>query len=144
MRDMATSTQRPTQKQKPSARRIAEQKSQGKMSERLLDFAQPLLEVMEATTGTRERQMFEQALTIATTIWNASVFDQRNGDRCFRTQIEQTLLSDPQLPDELRQLFAMMMTRKAQLFPDDERLVGDVSIRERTPGDFNVRVEARL
>jgi hypothetical protein len=106
-----------------------------KISEAFLEFAGPLLENEGAPPTAVE---VEKALQLASTVWNAVVFDTVRGNTQWVTRVRKQLAGHP----PLAALIEQMILRKQSSFGHDLRLVGEFKILEKD-GEWCLRVEAR-
>lgn len=120
------------------------QAAQGKISLRLLEFAEPM--ISEAYGGDSEPTVgdLESVLTLAVTIWNAKVMEQVGRGSGYVEEIERLLLQDPHLVPEAKDITRLMLERKATAFPDDLRFIGDFEVYTAPDGEIRVKAEARL
>ncbi len=93
-----------------------------KISETLIEFAQPILAIIDSQT-TEER--IRMGLSIAVGVWNVYVFDAANENDRFRQMLKQCVGSQWETNPLLRKL----VERRTQLFRDDMRLIGDFKVR---------------
>ena len=99
----------------PEGSVIVEPKGMDKMSEILIDFAEPLLELAD-----NEKAM----LTLAMAAWNIAIFPEKVREakidefvtKCFPPD-------DPQALEKIRATVGMMVLRKLKLYPDNERIL---------------------
>lgn len=106
-----------------------------KISEAFLEFAEPVL-VKEQGPPTPEE--VESVLRLASTVWNAVVFDTVRGNTEWVTKVRKQVADQP----PLAALMEQMILRKKSLFGDDLRLVGEYKLVEQD-GERRLRVEAR-
>lgn len=89
-----------------------------KISETLIDFAQPFLVHVDKTTS---QETIQQGFHIAVTIWNVVVLDKVNGNsdlqNLMRKQLGERWQSDP--------LINTLVNRRLKEFSDDMRLVSE-------------------
>lgn len=106
-----------------------------KISETLLDFAKPILDVLGRSSTLTE---LDQALKVAVTAWNSVIFDESVGrsDYVLRAR---SLLSGTPGPAAL---FDELVRRKRALFAGDRRLIGEVKVLEDEKGGTRVRAQA--
>lgn len=106
-----------------------------KISETLIDFAQPILALVDNTTPP---ETLRTGLEIAVTLWNAYTLDRVNGNQRFREMIEEQLgdrfHSDP--------IFRILMERRELHFTDDLRLIADVSV-SFDPDGYRIKAAAK-
>ena len=106
-----------------------------KISETFLHFAGPLLDAHGPRASAAQ---MEQSLRLASTIWNAVVYEDAAGNTQFIDSVRKDTAHEPGLAFFVAQLIA----RKRSLFGDDHRLVGEFKLRSE--GDqWILRVEAR-
>ncbi len=106
-----------------------------KISETFLEFAEPLLEKDGAPPTAQEA---EKVLQLASTIWNAVVYDTVHGNTEWVTRLRNLIAGQPPLVALIEQ----MILRKQGLFGHNLRLVGEFKILEKN-GDWRLRAEAR-
>jgi len=94
---------------------IVEPKGRDKMSEILIDFAKPLLELVD-----NEKAM----LTLAMTVWNIAIFPEEDRE----AKIDELVIKcfpqdDPQSLEKIRVVVGMLVLRKLKMYPDNERIL---------------------
>ncbi len=106
-----------------------------KISETLLDFAQPLIAIIDENAT--EKQI-RDGFMIAVTVWNAHVMDKVRGNREFMSKIE------GQIGDLMNTLPVVrsLIARKQEQFADDLRMVGNHTVSWKD-GALRVWAEAR-
>ena len=120
------------------------QRAQGRISQRLIEFAQPLIDgIVEETGAAPTEEQLRSLLSIAVAIWNAQVMEQVGRDNRYADQARQLLTSLP-VPPEARNIVDEMLTRKAREFSDDLRYIGHFDVYKAADGELRVRAEARL
>jgi hypothetical protein len=110
-----------------------------KMSEVIIEFAQPLLDVSQ----TDEEQ--RKAITMAIAIWNVSLLpdkDQKNFIREFCNSMQDSA-SDQEILDENSQIISYFLERKKIFFPDIKRMILDYDCVE-TPQGFHLNVVSNV
>jgi len=129
---------------KPLGRAAREQMAQSKISVRLVELAQPMIDRAVEETGTEPTQkQLHSVLLIAATIWNAQVM-ARVGGNSRHAEEAHRLFHKLSVPPDMRGLVDEMLERKAREFPDDLRLIGDFEVYRDGDGELQVRAEARL
>jgi hypothetical protein len=106
-----------------------------RISEAFLEFAEPLLEKEGAPPTAQEA---EKVLQLASTIWNAVVYDTVHGNTEWVTRLRNLIAGQPPLVALIEQ----MILRKQSSFGHDLRLVGEFKILEKN-GEWRLRAEAR-
>ncbi len=106
-----------------------------KISETFLEFAEPLLENEGAPPTAQEA---EKVLQLASTIWNAVVYDTVHGNTEWVTRLRNLIAGQPPLVALIEQ----MILRKRSSFGHDLRLIGEFKILEKD-GEWRLRAEAR-
>lgn len=109
-----------------------------KISETLLDFAEPLLSLLP---GDVPEKLLEQQLKVPITIWNAIVMEEL-GDMPNVLSEARARVMKSGLPMMLM-LFDTLVQRKRSQFGDDYRLIGRYSVRRAADGSLNIKAEAR-
>ena len=106
-----------------------------KISKTFLDFSLPLLEAL----GSRpSKDWIERVLVITFTIWNSVVLDAVRDNDHYVAKLRESAAVDP----EFSALLEYMIARKWAVFADDNRLIGEYSVRYQH-GEWRLRVEAR-
>jgi len=106
-----------------------------KISETLIDFAQPFVAMIdERTTEEQVRHGF----LLAVTVWNAVVFDAVDGNTKYLDMIWQRLPSASE--DDL--LLRHLVDRKKRHFANDMRAIGKFTVTYEE-GHLHVTAEAR-
>jgi len=106
-----------------------------KISEKLLDFASPILELRPDDTPDAE---LEKVLIYAVAVWNALIFEEIKGDGHYISEIPERMSVSP----VVESLVTGLIQRKQTLFKEDYRLIGDYKITRKN-GQLNLRAEAR-
>jgi len=110
-----------------------------KMSEIIIDFAQPLLDVAENT------QSQKQAITTAILGWNLALFpkeeqpDQLNE---IKKMLNPSTNSD-QLANEASEILNFLVSRKDSLYPEINRMIVDYELID-TPQGFHLNVVSNI
>lgn len=120
------------------------QVTQGKISLRLLEFAEPMLEEALEGDGDPTEADLESVLKLVVTIWNAKVWEQIGRDSGYVKEIERLILQNPDAPPKARYMTKLMLERKITEFPYDLRFIGDVEVYTAPSGELRVKAEARL
>ena len=113
--------------------------SERKISEALLDFAQPLLECVPENLPS---QRLEEYLRLPITIWNAVIADQL-GTLPGAVAQARALVASVSNPLQMA-VFDSMVERKRTRFGSDHRLIGRHWVRVDADGTIHVRAEAHL
>lgn len=108
------------------------------MSARILEFARPLFAAL-APEPTAEQA--RKILGLAIPIWNAQILEQQGAAAELIEDLRRRI-KEGETP-ELAFLVAQLFQRKAELFPEDVRLVGTHDVREGTDGDWQLFVQVR-
>jgi hypothetical protein len=105
-----------------------------KISETLLHFARVTPESLPSEVPERRAH---EALTVASTVWNAVIFaDVLNDDRHLN-EVRRLFVGTAEVAALVEQLIA----RKRTVFADDERLIGNFEVK-RTEDGINVHADA--
>jgi len=120
------------------------QAAQGKISLRLIEFAEPM--IAEAVRGDCDPTTadLESVLKLVVTIWNAKVMEQIGRGSGYVDEIERLMLQDSHLPPKAKYMTKLMLERKITEFPDDLRFIGDFEVYTTPNGEMRVKAEARL
>ncbi len=112
--------------------------SEQKISAALLDYAEPLIDLM-GEDGKSEA--LQKHIDFAVVVWNACVLDQWAGTsekaEAFRRQVAQLGEAGP------KAILEMMIKRKLQHFRADPRLIGRAALVDRN-GETVLQAEARI
>lgn len=112
-----------------------------KMSDTLLEFADPLLDLLPADPAIEQ---LENALALGTLVWNCFVLEasgkdedrQQAGD--IRAHVLATATRSGVAYEVMEDLVNELADRKATLFPDDRRLIAGVDVR-RAGDSFHIQ-----
>jgi hypothetical protein len=108
-----------------------------KISETLIDFAKPFLDIVDDNTTEQE---ISAGFIVVITVWNSMVFDQWWGENCLDKIRSQLLkMNDPRST----RLLEVLAERKRKLFPHDLRAVGRYSFTFKN-GNLHLHAEARM
>jgi hypothetical protein len=113
--------------------------SERKISETLLDFAQPILECVPENLPP---QRLEEYLRLPITIWNAVIVDELGTMPGAVTQAR-ALVARISNPLQIA-VFDSMVERKRTCFGSDHRLIGRHWVRVDPDGTLHIRAEALL
>jgi hypothetical protein len=118
-------------------RAVAEDEARGgmKMSEVLVDFAEPLL---LGLTLPEDRKAFRGALKVAAVLWNAAIHPPEGGYRRLYARLGETVGSAPN--PELEKIFDAMIARGRALYPDRDRMITGVDVIVESDGRCSVSV----
>ncbi len=120
------------------------QMQQGKISVRLVEFAQPLIDSIVDDTGIEPtEEQLRTVLMIAVTIWNAQVMEQVGKGSKYADEARRLLSSIPG-PAAGAAVIQSLLARKAKLFPHDLRYIGNFEVYRNDAGELRVQAEARL
>ena len=95
-----------------------------KMSEVIMDFAQPLLDDLEDETA------FESVLNFAVICWNSSFLPEKEQRKIVRDIVDELGKSDHLMRLEAESWIGFFLERKKALFPDDRRMILNYKIVE--------------
>ena len=104
-----------------------------KLSSRILEFARPLFAAL-APEPTAEQA--RRILGLAIPIWNAQILEQRGAPAELIEDLRRRIKEGE--TTEMAFLVANLFQRKAELFPDDARLVGTHEVREAKDGSWEL------
>ena len=110
-----------------------------KMSEIIIDYAQPLLNVAKND----EEQ--KKAISIAIAIWNLSLYPKEMQSEYIGkiTEIMTASRKDGRLTDNEKEVLNYLMERKKTFFPDIKRVILDYDYVE-TPQGFHINVVSNI
>ncbi|MFQ6036291.1 MAG: hypothetical protein ACE5NM_10685 [Sedimentisphaerales bacterium] len=87
-----------------------------KMSEVLLDFAEPFLETLTD-------EQFEAGISFAAICWNISFLPEREQRKLLRSLVDELGKSDPLARFDVEDCARMLLERRRTLFADDRRMI---------------------
>ena len=110
-----------------------------KISETILEFGQPVIEELSEDIS---KEVFESAMNIIVTVWNAVTLDAQNKNTNYEKELVKALLPGP---IEIQNMADILIRRKKESFSLDPRMVGNFSVIDKDGnGEFIFRAEARL
>lgn len=124
-----------TDRSLPSSRPFATMTLMPKMSEVLIDFAQPLVEALPPDA---DAQMWKLRLQFAALVWNQIVAQERHIDQAPEDAIPALARSSGIPERELRTIEQLLIQRKRTLYPHEDRLIADVEIQAMEGGGVYV------
>ena len=106
-----------------------------KMSAVLLDFARPLLDMIDLSDQTATKS----AIMVAVGIWNYSIInDKRAPKRPLTDKLDKKMIksmTEQAFQDSIGEwVFNELLTRKKTLYPDNYRIIGDFDLRWNESG----------
>jgi hypothetical protein len=110
-----------------------------KLSETLLEFAQPLVDL---DPGHIDEHQMRTLLGFAINVWNLVVFEEIRGAANDVAEMRAELAPD-QVPAEVLAWFDRLVARKRERFHGDLRIVGNWCVR-RGQGRLDVEMESRV
>jgi len=107
-----------------------------KMSDILLDYAQPFLDIIK----TEEKIEYEKSIEISMMLWNCAIMKESPG---MRRKIMKML--KPAMPDtESKNVVKYMLDRKRRMYPDNKRLILNYELNELPGGGYHLTVGSTL
>ena len=104
-----------------------------KLSEVVLEFAEPLTNGVEGIDGE------ERAIRLSVILWNASLLPTQKALETMKPAFDDIANGDQALMSELHNMFDMMYERKQNYFSTDNRFIIDYSLEKNRAGFyFNV------
>ena len=107
--------------------------SANKLSEVILDYAEPLTNVADGI------EVEERAIRMSVTLWNASLLPKQKAMETMEPALDDMAQGDQLLKSEFYLMFELMYKRKQSLFPNDKRFIVDYTLEEND-GDFYLQV----
>jgi len=95
-----------------------------KMSEVLLDFAEPLLDTLD------EDDDFKAAISFAALCWNCSFLPLKEQREQLNAMVDGLGKSDPQMRLEVERQIRMLLERKKTMFASDNRMIINFEVVE--------------
>jgi hypothetical protein len=96
-----------------------------KMSEVILDFAEPLLNTIDDND-----ELFEDVISFAVICWNVSFLPEEEQQKILSSLVDEMAKSDVLLRLSVKNDIRMLLNRKKTFFADDKRMVVDYKIVE--------------
>jgi len=109
-----------------------------KISEVLLDFAEPVLETFD------HPEDFEAMVTLAVLCWNCSLLPANEQRKSLNKVINELGKSDPTTRIEVEDCIRMLMERKKTVFANDRRMIANFEVVEERDGSRLVVVSSLL
>lgn len=100
----------------------------GKMSEVLLDFAEPLLDTID------DDDDFKAAISFAALCWNCSFLPANKQRKQLNAIVDELGKSDPLMRLEVQDQIRMLLERKKTVFAEDRRMIANFEIVEERDG----------
>ncbi len=97
----------------------------GKMSEVILDFAEPLLNTIDD-----DDELFEDVISFAVICWNASFLPEKERKKIVCSMVDEMAKSDVLLRLGVQGDIRMLLERKKTFFADEKRMVVNYKIIE--------------
>jgi hypothetical protein len=108
-----------------------------KMSDVLEAFAEPYLEF--ATNHNQREKLF----SVAIIAWNAAIMPEQDRQLIIEKTLEQGLKGDAQSQQDARDIIDEMISRKQQLFADNQRYILDFQLQD-SGKQFHLSVASTL
>jgi hypothetical protein len=112
-----------------------------KISEAILEFAQPILDPLGEEPELAEAR---RALDLAVGVWNFHAMATPLWGKPEYLAEARAKMRDPGTPPELSAIFESLLARRASLYGDDLRVVGEWSLGSDGRGGHSFRCDARL
>ncbi len=106
-----------------------------KISETILDFAAPYLDLLPTIATDKD---IEQVLRIAQVTWNAVILTEAKSNTFYLLDLKRQVAKQP----ASAAIVDSLIQRKREQYADDMRLIGDFQVLRRS-GGLNLRVEAK-
>ena len=115
--------------------KIIRDKSFGSMSEALLEFAEPLMDVID----TDDYDEYGKAVMMAIVLWNCAIMQKQTAKSKEMEKLLKPLTQDA----DGKSIVQYMLSRKHQMFPDVNRYILDYELTDR--GDeFHLSVASTI
>ena len=95
----------------------------GKMSEVILDFAEPLLNTVDD-----DDEFFEEVISFAVICWNASFLPEKEQKQILCSLVDEMAKSDELLRLSVQNDIRILLERKKAFFADDRRMLTNFQI----------------
>ena len=106
----------------------AEYVSTNKLSEVVLDYAEPLINAVSDNE--------EKAIRFSVTLWNASLLPKQKALEIIEPSLDDMANGNQLIQKEFHTMFEMMYNRKQSLFSNDKRFIVDYSLEENDEGFY--------
>ena len=104
--------------------------SERKLSEVVLEFAEPLINAVEGTEGE------EKAIRMSVTLWNSSLLPKQKALEAIKPALDDMANGDQTLTSEFHSMFDMMYERKQEHYSTDNRFIVDYSLEKNGEGFY--------
>jgi hypothetical protein len=101
-----------------------------KLSEVVLEFAEPLTNAVEGTEGE------EKAIMMSVILWNASLLPKQKALESIKPALDDMANGDQVLTSEFHSMFDMMYERKQNHFSTDKRFIIEYSLEKNREGFY--------
>jgi len=98
-----------------------------KMSEVLMDFAQPLLDIVDDAG-------FKNVIILASLCWNLSFLPEQKQQKQLKIIVDELSKPDPLIRPELDAWVRKLLQRKKALFADDRRMIVNYKVVDEKDG----------
>ena len=98
--------------------------SANKLSEVILEYAEPLMNVADGS------ELEERAIRMSVTLWNSSLLPKQKALETMEPALDDMAKGDQLLKSEFHMMFELMYNRKQSLFPNDTRFIVDYTLEE--------------
>jgi len=93
-----------------------------KLSEVVLEFAEPLTRAVEGLESE------ERAIRLSISLWNASLLPKQKASETITPVLDDMAKGDQAVKSEFQSMFDMMYERKQHYYPADNRFIVDYSL----------------
>jgi hypothetical protein len=107
---------------------LLEYASARRISEVVLEFAEPLTAVVDDVEGE------EKAIRLSIILWNVSLLSKQKAVKTIRPIFDEMTNGDQVLKSEFLKIFEMMYERKQSYFLADNRFIADYNLEENREG----------
>ena len=101
-----------------------------KLSEVVLEFAEPLTNEVKGT------EVEEKAIRMSVTLWNASLLPKQKALETIKPAVDDIANGDQAFTSEFHSMFDMMYDRKQNYFSNDNRFIVDYSLEKNREGFY--------
>jgi hypothetical protein len=107
-----------------------------KMSDILLDYAEPFLDVIDIDNNAE----YEKIIMIAIAFWNCSIMEDSPKSRKKIRKLLEPIMPD----DESRSVVQYMLERKQKMYPNNKRMILNYELTETPGGGFHLSVASTI